>query len=381
MPMRALACGLALGLLLSLSPTLPASAAIKAGDKCSKLKSTAIASGKKYTCIKSGGKLLWSKGVTVKVPAPQVTPTPTPTPKSLTPLEIMYLDFYSRFLTASRSVGSQFNFVLCPNIDQSMADLIKRNYIDASSFWERVYRAKSRVNWLLMTEKDWDCWYEYTAKFEGPNSASRVWNNWNKVTGLFNGYQVTDKMFTGYGTGVREGGIFAQYNLIGSNYTNAPTPLVVHHEAVHIYQSQLMSDNHLTSKASTLACWFTEGQANLFGAPIALKGDPTSYRETEKRLLLGVYPNAAIYKKDDWMAVLQDLKKNRDFCFNKRLGYSLGWFALEWTYLNHSIEQMHSFLESITKGSTWEQAIESVLKMNEQSYFANIAAYLADELY
>lgn len=375
---KQLACAVATLLLLTLFPILPASAAVKGGDKCIKLNTNAVASGKNFTCIKSGSKLVWNKGKKIKVVMPQVTPTP----KNLSPLEKMYLDFYSRFLTSPKSVGSQFNFVSCPNINQSMAKLVESTYIDAYSFWEPIYKAQAKVNWLLMSEKDWDCWYEYTAKFEGPNSASRGWNSWNKDTGLFsNRYPVTDKIFTGYGTGVREGGVFAQYNIIGSNYTNAPIPLVVHHEAVHIYQMQLMSDNYLTSKANTMACWFIEGQATLFGSPIALKGDPTSYRETEKRLLLGVYPNAATYKKDEWIAVLEDLKRDRNFCFEKRLGYSLGWFALEWTYLNYSIEQMHIFFESVTKGSTWEQAITSVLKMDEQSYFANIATYLAEELY
>jgi hypothetical protein len=61
------------------------------------------------------------------------------------------------------------------------------------------------------------------------------------------------------------------------------------------------------------------------------------------------------------------------------LGYSLGWFALEWTYMNYSIEEMHKFLESISKGQTWEEAIQSVLKMDEQTYLGKIAQYLADD--
>ena len=63
--MKSKAWALVLGLALTLLPTLPASGAIKTGDKCTKLKATAIVSGKKYTCIKSGQKLLWSKGVRV----------------------------------------------------------------------------------------------------------------------------------------------------------------------------------------------------------------------------------------------------------------------------------------------------------------------------
>ncbi len=41
----------------------PANAAIKAGSKCSILGSSTVELGKKFTCTKSGSKLLWSKGV------------------------------------------------------------------------------------------------------------------------------------------------------------------------------------------------------------------------------------------------------------------------------------------------------------------------------
>ena len=57
-----------------------ASAAVKAGDTCKKVGTTATASGKKFTCVKSGKKLVWNKGVAIVKPTPTVTPTPTPTP-------------------------------------------------------------------------------------------------------------------------------------------------------------------------------------------------------------------------------------------------------------------------------------------------------------
>ena len=69
-------------------------AAVKPGTTCKKVGTTAISGGKKYTCVKSGKKLVWNKGVAVKsttpipVPIPSSTPTimqtpePTPTPAS-----------------------------------------------------------------------------------------------------------------------------------------------------------------------------------------------------------------------------------------------------------------------------------------------------------
>ena len=281
-------------------------------------------------------------------------------------------------MVAQKNINPSFNFVRCPNVNKEMAEVTENAYMDAYSFWVPIYKASVKVNWLLMSEKDWDCWYESTAKFEGPDPVSRSWNVWNKNLGILGHCSVNSTAFCGYGTGVRDGGIFAQYNLLGTNYKSAPTPLTVHHEIVHIYQAQLMADNYRTNKTSTAACWFIEGQANLFGAPIATKGSPTTYRKLEINRLLSVYPKGSIYTKDEWVSVFNALKKDGDFCFKNELGYSLGWFALEWTYLNYSIEEMHNFFEAMAKGTTWEEAIQQVLMMDEQTYYGKIAEYFVD---
>ena len=51
---------------ISLVGIAPASAVVKAGSTCSKFGATSTVSGKKFTCIKSGKKLIWNKGVAVK---------------------------------------------------------------------------------------------------------------------------------------------------------------------------------------------------------------------------------------------------------------------------------------------------------------------------
>ena len=53
----------------------------KAGAKCTKVKATSVVKGKKYTCIKSGNKLIWNKGVAIKPAAkPSTKPSPAVTP-------------------------------------------------------------------------------------------------------------------------------------------------------------------------------------------------------------------------------------------------------------------------------------------------------------
>jgi len=104
-----------LSLLLSTS-FIPAQAAVKAGDSCAKAGVKSVASGKTFTCVKSGNKFVWDKGVAVSkpiavstpsaAPSPTATSTPTPTP---TP-EIVYATLWEKYKwskpTSSTSVAT-----------------------------------------------------------------------------------------------------------------------------------------------------------------------------------------------------------------------------------------------------------------------------------
>ena len=69
---------------------LPADAAVKPGIACKKVGSVAIVGAYKYTCIKSGKKTVWNKGVKIpdvkpmpvasSVASPNSSAIPTPTP-------------------------------------------------------------------------------------------------------------------------------------------------------------------------------------------------------------------------------------------------------------------------------------------------------------
>jgi hypothetical protein len=67
---------LAIGGVLLISLATPVNAAApKAGATCTKKNATATSAGKLYTCILSGKKLVWNKGVAI--PKPNATPTQT----------------------------------------------------------------------------------------------------------------------------------------------------------------------------------------------------------------------------------------------------------------------------------------------------------------
>ena len=52
----------------------------KAGAKCAKVNSIQTVGGKKFTCIKSGSKFIWNKGVTLPKPAAPTATLPTTEP-------------------------------------------------------------------------------------------------------------------------------------------------------------------------------------------------------------------------------------------------------------------------------------------------------------
>lgn len=64
-----------LALIFTIStPLVSANAVIKPGSTCNKLGITKTDAGKKFTCVKSGKKLVWDKGVSISTPEP-VAPT------------------------------------------------------------------------------------------------------------------------------------------------------------------------------------------------------------------------------------------------------------------------------------------------------------------
>ena len=109
--------GLVKGLLIAVAITLIPATAISAqkvtpGSKCKVQKQKVVYLDKSYTCIKSGKKLIWNKGVVLVKPGPTSTPTPTPTVASSTLTNISgYLNVAScKLVNGSNQTGVNQSF-------------------------------------------------------------------------------------------------------------------------------------------------------------------------------------------------------------------------------------------------------------------------------
>ena len=131
-------------------------AAVKPGTTCSKAGSTAVVGTTKYTCIKSGKKLVWNKGVKIAVKA---TPTPTPTPSvsptstptnTATPSsspsptatyksirQVAQEEIEKRFAAHEGDIG-EYDLRLDPNLSSKAIAAITQSTKDGMQFWGKT---------------------------------------------------------------------------------------------------------------------------------------------------------------------------------------------------------------------------------------------------
>ena len=116
----------AIACLLILATTqFSAYAAVKAGAKCTKVGLTSIYAGKKFTCVKSGTKLVWNKGVTVKAAPKPVGKSSQPTPEPIPVLKYpdaptSFDDLIANYAGISYAAWNKSNAVIASSNDVAL---------------------------------------------------------------------------------------------------------------------------------------------------------------------------------------------------------------------------------------------------------------------
>jgi hypothetical protein len=174
-------------------------AAVKAGSSCSKAGIKSVSAGKTFTCVKSGKKLVWNKGVLIPVskpsPVPTASPTATPTSTPVTAIDsvnykgvmiygvqgselirradtgIFYetdsrkeSDFSAirvkAFNEVNKKLGSrehsniEFVYDIRPSYPPYLIEFVKRELDETAALWNDFFKEKFTVNVFLGSEKD-----------------------------------------------------------------------------------------------------------------------------------------------------------------------------------------------------------------------------------
>ena len=136
-------------LLLS-SQLSPSHAAAKAGAKCQKVGIQSVVGTKTFTCIKSGKKLVWNKGVLISTKTPNKTTLPM---SAGVKAALTDLDQYPK----NKEVPQKMDFRFGPNADKRLSDLIVKNSNATMKFFTDFYQSSIPYPFVYSssTDKDW----------------------------------------------------------------------------------------------------------------------------------------------------------------------------------------------------------------------------------
>jgi hypothetical protein len=337
-------------------------AAAKAGAKCTKVGSKSVVGAKTFTCIKSGTKLIWDKGV--RKPTPSATPsiiaTPTPSRTGSTPNQLIgsaeQLLSYEIMKRAMQpiSVGKLFRYHYSQNAVQSFKDYLEVELNYSMTYWTRVYDGSQLFNVFYGTEKDLDwlieAWKPYgfdKNKGFAEDLRGRVQREGNRL----NAGAVPSQADPSHLSILRH-----------SSLPTEPGSFIPH-ENVHIVQQQLTKN-----RTDRMPCWLREGSANLFGNFIvaekygiatynlAKRGDMNNFQWGSSGVDLRKFNEA------EWFTHLKSLEGNFsggcDYLY--RFAYGSGLLLSELLMAEGGFDKMMSFWRAFSLETDWRESFKSI---------------------
>jgi hypothetical protein len=249
-------------------------AAVKAGSACKKVGSKSLSGGKSYTCIKSGKKLVWDKGVLVSKPMPAVSATPSPSTEqkiSFTPWESSFVTEHMTQTALSKTSeylgnvkpSNAYGFTVDPAITSSDREWITKILDYTNGAFSNVLQGQVKV--FLGTTHQWSA------------TTLRSAGTWVGDPGspypCSNG--VNDAYCAGPDLTLL---IYSDIYKANSNYQwDAGRRSTPAHELFHNVQFALGGRNVAPSDPTHIPRWLMEGSANYFGFYIVDKLELATY--------------------------------------------------------------------------------------------------------
>lgn len=302
----------------------------KTGYKCSKVSATQMIGGKKFTCVKSGSKLIWNKGTKVVKPV-ELSPATEPNPFGLS----QFPDEFTRV----QMIDAVF---------KSFDEFEKINSKNKS--FKLVIDAEYQSDSVVITNIVNDTYSVLQFPTGYPTTVVVITDDIDLVERSIKEYGQFDR------TGSRANDWNICLNCAGlgwASITNGVS-MVIPHEIFHIWQKAVykrVNDNNLDpSNELNPPVWLDEGGASFFGSLIFSKSSKNYW-----------VPRVALYK---WN--LKDyVTRNMD----PGLPYSLGHLASEYIVASKGMDKFLAIYSNVGAGQDFPSAFENALGISLSNFY------------
>jgi hypothetical protein len=389
--------------LLVISPLLFSSllstshAAAKAGAKCKKEGIKTVVGKTTFTCIKSGKKLVWAKGVSSNSSSGKASPSATPTPSqtqtpNVTPSTVRagvkaVLDSFAQF-PKSKDAPQEISFIFGPNADKDTSDLIVKNASATMGLFVDFYQDSKAYPIFYGSNEDLEWVIAQWAKFG--YTEQTIGNEFQYAVRNLRTRSVPPNFFVGSENRFPQTPMI----LLGSKAAISKlTPpwrqIVINHHVIHGIQGRITG-----YKDALLGCWGREGAAELYGWLVAHRTlqaqnfDYVQFRRNQMGEWINTKPNIDLRKFDDaqWFQTLKSLEgikyDQAIYCADDagNLAYNVGALVYERLVGEFGHQQVMSWWYEMRSTSDWKVAFEKVFKIGIDDWYRSSAVpYLRQE--